>query len=246
MSRHGGLIPIGNRDFIALVDPVSPPSATAENLGFRASPLVVEAPGYCPPGPKCLFHPIVYRHSRLPGLHKMRFGHAVQPGRRRWPRLLARLRRRPGAQPEDPGLPRLDQARGGSRSDRRGTAAEQCHQCRVRWEASVARCLPNRWNPLLLPGGVRPRFCPLNLRALAPQLGSNRKILVIVGTCVNEPSRWSHTDRQPGLYCTRRSCFAPISNGGKPWVSRFAAGGGGAGVLPPGSEMPIPPDSLPT
>jgi hypothetical protein len=83
-----------------------------------------------------------------------------------------------------------------------------------KWEASVARCLPNRWNPLLLPGGVRPRFCPLNLRALAPQLGSNRKSLVIVGTCVNEPSRWSHTDRQPGLYCTRRSYFAPISSGG--------------------------------
>ena len=69
-----------------------------------------------------------------------------------------------------------------------------------------------RWNPLLLPGGVRPRFCPLNLRPLGPQLGSNRKSLVIVGTCVNEPSRWSHTDRQPGLYCTRRSCFAPISS----------------------------------
>ena len=25
---------------------------------------MVEAPGYCPPGPKCLFHPILYRHSR--------------------------------------------------------------------------------------------------------------------------------------------------------------------------------------
>jgi hypothetical protein len=29
--------------------------------------LMVEAPGYCPPGPKCLFHLTVYRHSRLPG-----------------------------------------------------------------------------------------------------------------------------------------------------------------------------------
>ena len=28
---------------------------------------MVEAPGYCPPGPKCLFHLKVYRHSRLPG-----------------------------------------------------------------------------------------------------------------------------------------------------------------------------------
>src|SRR3954463_14655005 len=29
--------------------------------------LMVEAPGYCPPGPKCLFHLTFYRHSRLPG-----------------------------------------------------------------------------------------------------------------------------------------------------------------------------------
>ncbi len=28
---------------------------------------MVEAPGYCPPGPKCLFHLTVYRHSRSPG-----------------------------------------------------------------------------------------------------------------------------------------------------------------------------------
>ena len=27
---------------------------------------MVEAPGYCPPGPKCLFHQILYRHSWLP------------------------------------------------------------------------------------------------------------------------------------------------------------------------------------
>ena len=26
---------------------------------------MVEAPGYCPPGPKCLFHATVYRHSRV-------------------------------------------------------------------------------------------------------------------------------------------------------------------------------------
>jgi len=70
MSRCGGLIPIGNRAFTALVDPVSPPSATAESP-LRRPPLLVEAPGYCPPGPKCLFHPIVYRHSRLPGPSKI-------------------------------------------------------------------------------------------------------------------------------------------------------------------------------
>ena len=81
-----------------------------------------------------------------------------------------------------------------------------------KWEASVARCLPNRWNPLLLPGGVQPRFCPCNLWPLGRQLRGNRKSLIIVGTCVIEPSRWSPTDRQLGLYCTRRSYFAPISN----------------------------------
>ena len=69
LSRRGGLIPIGNRAFTALVDPVSPPSATA--VPRSAPPLLVEAPGYCPPGPKCLFHPIVYRHSRLPGPAKI-------------------------------------------------------------------------------------------------------------------------------------------------------------------------------
>jgi len=94
-----------------------------------------------------------------------------------------------------------------------GGASRRRHCARRQWGASVARCSPNRWNPLLLPGGVRPRFCPLNLKALASQLGSNRKSLVIVGTCVNGPLRWTHTDRQPGLYCIRRSCFAPISSG---------------------------------
>ena len=28
----------------------------------------MEAPGYCPPGPKCLFHLTVYRHSRRTGI----------------------------------------------------------------------------------------------------------------------------------------------------------------------------------
>ena len=65
-------IPIGNRAFNALVDPVSPPSATAVPP-LKAPPLLVEAPGYCPPGPKCLFHPTIYRHSRFPGSTKIRF-----------------------------------------------------------------------------------------------------------------------------------------------------------------------------
>ena len=80
-----------------------------------------------------------------------------------------------------------------------------------------------RWNPLLLPGGVQPRFRPSNLLPLGHQLRGNRKSLIIVGTCVNEPLRWSHTDRQPGLYCTRRSCFAPISSGGFSRKSHFSA-----------------------
>jgi hypothetical protein len=61
---YGAFRPVGSQDFIALVDPISPPSATAL---FSDPPLVVEAPGYCPPGPKCLFHLTLYRHSRLPG-----------------------------------------------------------------------------------------------------------------------------------------------------------------------------------
>jgi len=60
------LNPIGNRAFIALVDPISPPSAAALELR-----LVVEAPGYCPPGPKCLFHLTVYRHSRRTGTREI-------------------------------------------------------------------------------------------------------------------------------------------------------------------------------
>jgi hypothetical protein len=75
MSRCGGLIPIGNQAFTALVDPVSPPSATAEPRSVP--PLLVEAPGYCPPGPKCLFHLIVYRRSRFPGLANLGFSGVI-------------------------------------------------------------------------------------------------------------------------------------------------------------------------
>src|SRR5689334_25311809 len=37
----------------------------------RESRLMVEAPGYCPPGPKCLFHLTVYRHSRRTGTRQI-------------------------------------------------------------------------------------------------------------------------------------------------------------------------------
>jgi len=56
-------MPTGSHVFIALVDPVSPPSAAANSSG--AARLVVEAPGYCPPGPKCLFHVTLYRRSQV-------------------------------------------------------------------------------------------------------------------------------------------------------------------------------------
>jgi len=32
---------------------------------------MVEAPGYCPPGPKCLFHAAIYRRSRRTGMHQI-------------------------------------------------------------------------------------------------------------------------------------------------------------------------------
>jgi len=64
-----------------------------------------------------------------------------------------------------------------------------------------------RWGPTAL------KLC--NVCPLGRQLRGNSECLVVVGTCGYEPSRWSHADRQPGLYCTRRSCFAPISSSAK-------------------------------
>src|SRR5206468_4291044 len=62
MSRHGGIhtdrqsgLYCTRRSYFA---PINSPA--------RAG-LMVEAPGYCPPGPKCLFHLTVYRHSRRTG-----------------------------------------------------------------------------------------------------------------------------------------------------------------------------------
>src|SRR4029453_13075474 len=120
--------------------------------------------------------------------------------------------------------PRIDE----TTNERKGLASREkvgdfcCPASPVPLESpSVAR-----WGPTAL------QLC--NFNPLGSQLRSKSERLVIVGTCVNEPSRWSHTDRQSSLYCTRRSYFAPISSGGS--KSAFAAGGGGAGVLPPGSE----------
>jgi len=55
-------------------------------------------------------------------------------------------------------------ADGGARAKIDGTIESATNRMSGRkWEASVARCLPYRWNPLLLPGGVQPRFCPDNV-----------------------------------------------------------------------------------
>jgi hypothetical protein len=64
MSRHGGIhtdrqsgLYCTRRSYFA---PINIPT----NIGVG---VMVEAPGYCPPGPKCLFHLTVYRHSRRTG-----------------------------------------------------------------------------------------------------------------------------------------------------------------------------------
>ena len=52
-----------------------------------------------------------------------------------------------------------------------------------KWGASVARCPPYRWNPLLLPGAARTALKPCNLFPEGRQLRSNRECFVIVSTC---------------------------------------------------------------
>ena len=71
-----------------------------------------------------------------------------------------------------------------------------------KWGASVARCSPYRWIPLLLPGGVRPRYFgvmsgreALNYAAIAS--ASLSLALVSMGRCggpiPNENSAFQHT-----------------------------------------------------
>src|SRR5690349_24110201 len=62
MNRHGGLIRSAIGPLLHSSILFRPHQQRSPKRG-----LVVEAPGYCPPGPKCLFHPTIYRHSRLPG-----------------------------------------------------------------------------------------------------------------------------------------------------------------------------------
>ena len=70
MSRHGGSIRSATASLLHSSILFRPHQQQHfEKLELR---LVVEAPGYCPPGPKCLFHAIIYRRSRLPGTPKIR------------------------------------------------------------------------------------------------------------------------------------------------------------------------------
>src|SRR5438270_1563046 len=89
-----------------------------------------------------------------------------------------------------------------------------------------------RWGPTAL------KLC--NVSPLGRQLRGKSECLVVVGTCVNEPSRW------PGPIGNRVfiALVDPISPPSAT-LAKAGAGGGGAGVLPPGSEVPIPGDSLP-
>src|SRR5438270_9675808 len=113
-----------------------------------------------------------------------------------------------------------------------------------KWGASVARCSPNRWNPLLLPGGVQPRFSFVTSDRQAVSYAARASASLSLALVFMSRHGGIHTDRQSRLYCTRRSYFAPISN--RDASSLGAVGGGGAGVLPPGSEVSIPRNNLPT
>src|SRR3982750_503705 len=90
-----------------------------------------------------------------------------------------------------------------------------------------------RWGPTAL------KLC--NFSPLGRQLRGNRERLVIVGTCVYEPSRW-HPYRSAIASLLHSSIlFRPHQQ-----PREIAGGGGGAGVLPPGSEVTIPRNNLPT
>ena len=65
MSRHGGSIRSAIGSLLHSSILFRPHQQPRELMPLAR--LMVEAPGYCPPGPKCLFHATIYRHSRLPG-----------------------------------------------------------------------------------------------------------------------------------------------------------------------------------
>ena len=51
------------------------------------------------------------------------------------------------------------------------------------WGASVARCSPYRWNPLLLPGAARTALLSLVTQSVRTLLRGKSERLVVVGTC---------------------------------------------------------------
>src|SRR3954466_16161455 len=55
-----------------------------------------------------------------------------------------------------------------------------------KWGASVARCSPYRWNPLLLPGAARTALLSDVTQSVRTLLRGNRERLVVVGDCCCE------------------------------------------------------------
>src|SRR5438270_7309252 len=100
-----------------------------------------------------------------------------------------------------------------------------------KWGASVARCSPNRWNPLLLPGGVQPRFSFVTSDRQAVSYAAIASASLSLALVFMSRHGGIHTDRQSRLYCTRRSYFAPISNRARPRLMVEAPG-----YCPPGPK----------
>lgn len=108
----------------------------------------------------------------------------------------------------------------------------------MKWGASVARCSPYRWYPLLLPGAARTALLSLVTQSVRTLLRGNRERLVIVGTCVmgrcggpipGKSLRFStHVD--PGSAPSARLIRA--STRMKRAAERLSSGGGAAGYCP--------------
>ncbi|VVS98155.1 hypothetical protein SPHINGO361_100309 [Sphingomonas sp. EC-HK361] len=66
-----------------------------------------------------------------------------------------------------------------------------------------------RWNPLLLPGGVRPRYLGVTLGrealSYAAIASASLSLALVYG-----PSRWSHSEQKAAPFNTRRSWFGPV------------------------------------
>ena len=67
-----------------------------------------------------------------------------------------------------------------------GVPAHSVARCSTplwKWGASVARCSPYRWNPLLLPGAARTALLSDVTQSVRTSLRGNCERLVVVGTC---------------------------------------------------------------